>query len=253
MGFQIFFIMPLAFFCEFIDSSLGMGYGTALTPLLLLMGFEPLQIVPAVLLSEFVTGIMAGFFHHRVRNVDFRLSSQDTKVAFALSVFAIVGTTVSVFLALRLPPQVLKICIGTIVVSMGIYLLLNRNRTLKFSWKRIVAVGALASFNKGMSGGGYGPLVTGGQMLSGIGVKNAVGITSVSEGVTCLIGVILYAIFKTDIDWALAPWLMTGAVLSVPFATHTLKRVREKKARLAIASAAILLGCLTLSRALLHG
>jgi len=29
-----------------------MGYGTTLTPLLLILGFEPLQIVPAVLLSD---------------------------------------------------------------------------------------------------------------------------------------------------------------------------------------------------------
>ena len=40
--------MPLAFVCEFVDSTLGMGYGTSLTPILLLMGFEPLQVVPAV-------------------------------------------------------------------------------------------------------------------------------------------------------------------------------------------------------------
>ena len=46
-----------ALVCEYVDSSLGMGYGTTLTPLLLLAGFEPLQIVPCVLLSEFATGL----------------------------------------------------------------------------------------------------------------------------------------------------------------------------------------------------
>ena len=40
----------LAFCCEFVDSSLGMGYGTILTPTLLIMGFEPLMVIPAVLL-----------------------------------------------------------------------------------------------------------------------------------------------------------------------------------------------------------
>jgi len=47
---KLILLMPLAFVCEFIDSSLGMGYGTSLTPILLLMGFHPLQVVPAVLL-----------------------------------------------------------------------------------------------------------------------------------------------------------------------------------------------------------
>ncbi|GAF92609.1 unnamed protein product, partial [marine sediment metagenome] len=33
-------IFLAALFCEYIDSSLGMGYGTTLTPVLLLAGFE---------------------------------------------------------------------------------------------------------------------------------------------------------------------------------------------------------------------
>ena len=50
------FVIPLAFFCEFVDSSLGMGFGTILSPVLLLMGFEALDVVPAVLFSECITG-----------------------------------------------------------------------------------------------------------------------------------------------------------------------------------------------------
>jgi len=42
-------IIPLPFLCEFIDSSLGMGYGTILSPILLLMGFVALGIVIIVL------------------------------------------------------------------------------------------------------------------------------------------------------------------------------------------------------------
>ena len=64
-------IVVLAFFAEYIDSTLGMGYGTTLTPLLMLLfGFGPLQIVPAVLFSELVTGLLAGFTHHSMGNVE---------------------------------------------------------------------------------------------------------------------------------------------------------------------------------------
>ena len=65
-------IVIIAFLAEYMDSTLGMGYGTTLTPLLLLLGFEPLQVVPAILLSELLTGLLAGFTHHSVGNVDFR-------------------------------------------------------------------------------------------------------------------------------------------------------------------------------------
>lgn len=247
---KIFFIMPMAFVCEFIDSSLGMGYGTTLTPILLLMGFEPLQVVPAVLFSEFVSGVTAAFFHHSVRNVNFKPGSKDTKVALVLSIFSVIGTIIAVFLAVRLPAIILKIWIGVIVLFMGIFIIATFNRKPRFTWRKITILGTIASFNKGMSGGGYGPLVMGGQILSGIGVKNAVGITSLSEGITCLVGITLYFFLRSQVDWVLAPWLMAGAVLSVPFAAHALKRVSEKKAKIAVAIVILILGCLTLGKAL---
>ena len=78
------FIIIIAFFCEYIDSSLGMGYGTALTPILLIMGYTPLQIVPAVLLSELITGLSAAFFHHRLSHKIhlFSTSSNRRKLQF---------------------------------------------------------------------------------------------------------------------------------------------------------------------------
>jgi len=122
------------------------------------------------------------------------------------------------------------------------------------AWPKIVVLGAVASFNKGMSGGGYGPLVTGGQMLSGVGVKNAVGITSVSEGITCLVGIIVYCFYGSQqVDWSLAPWLMAGAVLSVPIAAHTLKRIPENKAKIAIGIVVLGLGALTLGKVYFAG
>ncbi|UCD15955.1 MAG: sulfite exporter TauE/SafE family protein [Candidatus Omnitrophota bacterium] len=250
MGIKVLLIMPLAFFCEFIDSSLGMGYGTSLAPILLLMGFEPLQVVPAVLFSEFVSGITAASFHHSIDNVSFRRSSKDTKIAAVIAVFSIIGTIMAVFLAIRLPAKLLKFWIGIMVVSMGVFILATFKRKPRFTWRKITVLGTIASFNKGMSGGGYGPLVMGGQLLSGIGVRNAVGIVSLAEGLTCLVGIILYFFLKSEVDWSLTPWLMAGAVLSVPFAAHTLKRIPEKKMKIAIAFTLVLLGALTLVKVL---
>lgn len=250
MDLKLLLLMPLAFVCEFVDSSLGMGYGTTLTPILLLIGFAPIDIVPAVLLSEFVTGLTAASFHHTLRNVNFDRKSKDTKVAAVLSLFAILGTVIGVSLAVKLPPRAMKAIIGAIVLSMGVIILVNLKRTPRFRWKGIMVLGTVASFNKGMSGGGYGPLVMGGQLLSGIGVKNAVGITSLSEGVTCFVGLIVYFCFGCKTDWSLAPWLMAGAVLSAPFAAHTLKRITEKRVKVAVAVVTLGLGALTLWKGL---
>ena len=207
MGIEILLIIPLAFLCEFIDSSLGMGYGTTLAPLLLLLGFQPLQVVPAILLSEFVTGLTAACFHHTIENVNFKPGSKDLKVATVLSIFSIIGVIISVILAIKLPPKIVKLYIALVVLSMGTIILLTRNKRINFRWGRIITVGSLAAFNKGISGGGYGPLVMGGQMLSGIGVKNAVAITSLSESVVCFVGILVYFLCKSAVDWTLAPCL----------------------------------------------
>jgi uncharacterized membrane protein YfcA len=188
-------IIPLAFLCEFIN----FGFGTILSPLILLMGFEALDIVPSLLFSECVTGIAAALTHHRARNVDFRPISRATRVALVLACCAVVGTIAAITLAVRLPHRVLQVWIGTLVIVMGLLILGAFNRIFRFTWRRIVFLGMVASFNKGLSGSGYGPLVTGGQLLSGIGVRNVVGITSLSEGITFLVGFIRYCLLKTGI------------------------------------------------------
>ena len=244
----IILIIPIAFVCEFLDSSLGMGYGTVLTPVLLIMGFNPLQIVPAVLLSEFVSGLTAAAFHHTSRNVYLHPKSIDFKVAIFLALLSVIGTVASVFVMVNLSPRVLKLWIGAIVFAMGVIILLTYKLQPKFSWPKIGILGAVAGFNKGLSGGGYGPLVMGGQILSGIGVKNAVGITSLAEGLTCLTGVILYFCLRQKVDWVLAPWTMAGAVLSIPFAVYIVKKVPEKQLKLIAAGVIIILGCLTFGK-----
>jgi len=86
MSIQILWTLALlALVCEYVDSTLGMGYGTTLTPILLLLGYEPAQIVPSVLLSEFLTGILAGVLHHELGNVNLKPGSRPFKVAMALA------------------------------------------------------------------------------------------------------------------------------------------------------------------------
>lgn len=244
-------IILLAFICEYVDSSLGMGYGTTLTPLLMIVGFKPLQIVPAILLSEFLTGLLAGFFHHKLKNVNFKRGTLDFKIVSVMAGCSVFGALFAVFVAIRIPSFYLKLYIGLIVLSMGIIILAMLRHSFKFTWTKISALGTIAAFNKGISGGGYGPLVTGGQILSGIGSKNAVGITSLAEGLTCLVGVSAYFIVTNHtVDWKLAPYLVIGAVLSVPFATLTVKKLKGETLKIGVGIATIILGLFTLYKVL---
>ncbi len=240
-------IVLLALFCEYIDSALGMGYGTTLTPILLMMGYEPVQIVPSVLLSEFLTGISAGILHHEFGNVNLKPGSRPFKVVMVLAACSVVGTLVAVFIAVSIPKWVLKTYIGVLVLAMGITILLTVGKTFVFSWKKVIGLGLVAALNKGLSGGGYGPLVCGGQVLAGMDEKAAIGITSLAEGLVCIVGVIAYVLTGNGgVDWRLAPSLALGAMLSVPLATLTVKRIPMRKLRGVIGSAVTALGLFTL-------
>jgi uncharacterized protein len=239
-----------ALFCEFIDSSLGMGYGTTLTPLLLLAGFEPLQIVPCVLLSEFLTGLTAGIMHHRDGNVDLLRDRRARGTAVLLSMLSALGAVAAVTLALYVPEFWLKAIIAIIILSVGITVLATMRRKLRYRRGHIIAVGTIAAFNKGLSGGGYGPLVTSGQVVSGMPPKNAVAITSLAESLTCLVGLVAYILIHGRIDFMLAVPLTVGAMLSVPIATLTVRRLPENVMRTSVGVVTCLLGLVTLVKLL---
>jgi hypothetical protein len=141
---------------------------------------------------------------------------------------------------------VLGLFITAIVLAMGVIILVTRERQVKYRSGSILAVGAVAAFNKGLSGGGYGPLVTAGQVVSGLPAKHAVAITSVAESLTCAVGVAAYLVAGKAIDWSLAVPLVVGAALSVPMATATILRMPEKSVRGLVGLTTVLLGAVAL-------
>jgi len=248
--FTVLAIFLAALACEYMDSSLGMGYGTTLTPVLLLAGFAPLQIVPAVLLSELMTGLAAGVLHQRDGNVDFLRDARARKTTFLLGSLSGIGALLAVWVAISISKFWLSLFITVIILAMGVVILLTRNRKVPYHAGGIVAVGAVAAFNKGLSGGGYGPLVTAGQVISGLPAKHAVAVTSVAESLTCLIGVLGYLAMGQSIAWELAVPLALGALLSVPMATLTVSRVSETTLRGAVGVFTLVLGAVALLKLL---
>ena len=84
-------------------------------------------------------------------------------------------------------------------------------------------------------------------MLSGVDGKSAVGIASLAEGLTCALGVLIYILAsKTGIDWRVAPFIILGAVCSVPFSAKSVKGLNPKLLKGLIAALSILLGIVTL-------
>jgi len=260
-------VAAISLICEYFDASIGMGYGTTLTPVLLIMGFLPLEVVPAVLLGQLAGGLVGGFFHHKVGNVslDFRQDralkkrlhalgyiprSLDSKVIMVLAVCGVVGVLIAILFALNIPTVALKTYIGAMVLAIGIVILVRRNRQSRLSWKTLVGIGLISSFNKGASGGGYGPLITGGQLVSGRETRNSIGSTTIAEALVCIVGFLGYLVIKGDIYWALAAATSIGSIIAAPFAALTVSKVSPSKLKVVIGVVTCILGVFTLVKTL---
>ncbi len=232
--------------CEYLDSSLGMGYGTLLAPLLLLLGYSAADVVPCILMSELATGLLAALLHSVDGNVDFFRDREARSASLWLISLSVLGALAGATLAVKLSLGVLNVAISMIVAGAGVFVLVTAGRRLRYRPSHLVGLGTLAAFNKAVSGGGYGPLVTSGQVVCGIDAKKAVAITSLAESVVCLIGLVTYFFLRGLPDLELAFALIPGALLSVPMATLTVKKLPESVMRRVVGTVTLLLGLLAL-------
>lgn len=254
-------VIILAFLFETMDSSAGMGFGTGLAPLLFVMGYEPMQVVPILLVSEAITGFTAGMFHHEFENVCFSLRrpfNKETRVMLMIAGIGCVAIVFSVFLAyfaIKFDKNTIKTYVAILVLAMGfIGMLKLKNRNKTFKPKTLAGFSALAGFNKGIGAGGYGPVVMLGQIFSGIYEKTATAIVSLSEGIVSVVGfgafLLLPVITNTtnNIDFVLLPSIFTGGFLAALISPYLVRVFPNKIWRIVIPVYAICMGILILAK-----
>ncbi|MBD3318485.1 TSUP family transporter [Candidatus Woesearchaeota archaeon] len=233
-------IIAVAFFLQFSDAAVGFGFGE-ITALLLLLGFAPLQVVPTVILSSFLLSLIAGLLHHSFGNVDFS-EKKNTRIVLILTGFGIAGVLIGSFVAQVLPETWLKVYVGAVIIVLGILVILNHSSG-KFSYKKIIALASLAAFNKGVTGGGYGPVLANGQILSDVKPKAAVSMTALAESAVSIVGVGVFVLtLGSVIHWTVLSYLLIGGLIATPLATYAVKIISQKLLRRAVSLVTIVLG-----------
>ncbi|MHA1740165.1 MAG: sulfite exporter TauE/SafE family protein [Candidatus Heimdallarchaeota archaeon] len=339
-----------AFLIKLMDTTLGLGFGTTFTPLLIIFGVSTAIAVPSLLVTEIVAGLVGMLFHTLLRNVRlgqkrafrrkrrkkrkskahsmpnsehyktaeiveknttadankeessqeeeeiiiedeedlirheddeieeiqlesktivqrFRNLTTDTRVILILSGFGILGVIFAavinvVFEANDYFNFIVKIYIGLMVLTMGILILILRNKNLQFRNRRIVLLGTFGGFNKGISGGGYTPITVMGQLLTGRGGRSALASTTYTKTAVSIAGAIAYVLTHIivnakggiPISWeylSLAPYLIAGAAVAAPIGAVIAKKAENKWLKIAIGCATIFLGLFTFIRTVL--
>jgi hypothetical protein len=126
----------------------------------------------------------------------------------------------------------------------------------KFSWTRMYILSGIASFNKAISGGDYGPLMTIGQMASGRDAKQSVAVTDFSEAFLSGFGFFLYSLLNDFgtllLTIELAIIMIISGLVATPIGASITKRFDDKKAKKAIGVLSIAIGIFTLSRVIFN-
>jgi len=239
-------LLLLALGCEFMDATIGMGYGTTLTPILLVLGYPAGIVVPAALLSQLLANLAAAFFHHQTGNFNFWKDHQVRNTGLLMGLVGLGISVVTMLFALKLPDRYLRTGITLIVISIGVFMLVGARFKIRFRMRNVGILAAVAAFNTAFSGGGYGPLVCGGQVLVGLPVRAAVASTAVAEALVCIAAVVtFYAEGRTVPPFLLLP-LVTGSLLSTPLSAVTLNRLPQTLVKKLMALAVLLLGAYAL-------
>lgn len=228
-------IVIAAFLFETFDSASGMGFGATLGALLFVLGYPAAAVVPTLLFSEAATGIVGGLFHNEFENVVFGVdddsATEATRVlglVVGIGVAATVLSVVLAYLAIEVSGPLVQAYIGIIIVFIaGLTLFQNiTDFSGTYSQRQLIGFAALAGLNKGITGSGFGPVITLGQILSGIYEKSATAITSMSEGIVSLAGIVTFltiTVAGVGLDLTLLPSVFAGGFLAAIFAPYTVR------------------------------
>lgn len=244
----------LGFLAEFLDAVFGFGFGTFLTPVLILLNLPVIETVPAILFSQIGAAVATAISFQIHGNVDFSLSSQDSRMATALSLSGVFGAVTAILLfytIVSITPVLIQTYVGLAVTLVGLLVVVEYK--LVFSWRRIVVLGGVAAINKGLTGGGYTPLVAGGQILSGRKSSESIGSTTISKAIVSFTAVILYILLGRLIFVPLFLYftvvLLGGAILAAPIGSYVVKRIEGRQKTRLVGLVMILLGVFTLIKA----
>jgi len=237
---ESFIILVLfALIMESVDSSLGMMYGTLLSPILIGCGYQPLEVIPAILLSQAIGGISGTLFHHKFGNSDFKSLTRETKIMLAMVIPGIIAVAFGILIAINLPIFYIKVYIGALVLIMSA-LCLTRLK-FRFAWWKHITLGSIAAFNKVISGGGFGPVTSTGGIIGGLSAKVSIATTTFAELGICLFSFVAYLIFA-QVSWVIVLPLCIGAFVGGVFGPYFCSRGNHKILRIAVGFLGIISG-----------
>jgi uncharacterized membrane protein YfcA len=225
----------IGFFAQFIDGTVGMGYGAFSSSILIGMGVMPALASASIHTAEIFVSLFSGVSHLKFGNV--------RKDWLRLLVIpGVIGGAGGAYFLASIPGSAIKPFIESFLLIMGIIVLYrfvpkraSSSSKLssflsnpRFSSRKIVGLGLVASFLDAVGGGGWGPIATPGLILTeNEEPRKVVGTVNLAEFfITIAIAVTFFIALGTEeYNWRMIGMLLLGGAIAAPLAAYLCKRL----------------------------
>jgi uncharacterized membrane protein YfcA len=218
---------------QFVDGTLGMGFGVTSATILLYMGVSAAAASAATHMAKLPTTFVSGLTHWRQGNVD---PGTFIRIAIPGGIAAFLGAVVLVNLSL----ETAKTWMAGLLIFFGLVILLRFGFNKRLipaperghSARWLSPLGALGGFTDSMGGGGWGPVVTPSVMtVTNHEPRKVVGSVNAAEffvAVCASLGFLTGAErIEEDMPWLAVLGLIAGGVAVAPFAARLAGRLPQ--------------------------
>jgi uncharacterized membrane protein YfcA len=216
---------------QFVDGSLGMGYGLTSSTLLIFAGLSPAAASASVHLAEVGTTALSGVAHHRFGNVDWHAVR---RIAIPGGIGAFLGAT----LLSSLSTESAKPLASTLLFTLGVYVLLRFllgkqrvSRKGRPGIRFLAPLGLIGGFVDATGGGGWGPVTTPTLLADGrLAPNRVVGTVSASEFIVAISASAGFftALGGEVLRMEFVAALLAGGFIAAPIAAYMVRHLNPR-------------------------
>jgi len=245
---RTFGIMTLAgFLAQFVDGSMGLGYGTISTTFLLWYGVSPAIVSSRVHSARVFSSGVSGYSHHRFGNINKKLFRT---IVIPGVIGAIFGATLAYFGKeysnyVRIPLSIYTIYLGYYIVRKAFARRKAGDKVRRAGW-----LASIGGFMDAFAGGGWGTLVTSTLISKRKNPRYVIGSVCLAEFFVVLASSITFFILLRSIPLMDIAGLIAGGIIAAPIAARLAGKLPARTMFIAVGSLVILTSCTTLWKSL---
>ncbi len=245
-----FLIMLLTgFLAQMADGSLGMGYGTISTTVLLAYGVNPAIVSSRVHSARVFSSGVSGYSHHRFGNIN-------KKLFRTLVIPGVIGAVIGASLAflgqkyagyVRIPLSIYTLYLGYYILRKAFGKNRYENKVKRAGW-----LASAGGFMDAFAGGGWGTLVTSTLISKRRSPRYVIGSVCLAEFFVVLASSITFFILLKHIPLLDVAGLIIGGLIAAPIAARLVGKLPLKTMFIIVGAFVILTSLNTLWKAVTH-